>query len=127
MKIGTRRLFNPIKTKETGIVTHWSSQEEMDKNRKRFDCWQHQNKNWKKKYGLNVSLNEYDEFTKNHNIIKKIHTILDWFLEFDHDKSFTGEDLNILGKNYKAITDALPIREFISNLKRVNNNLKHCS
>jgi len=127
MKIGTRKLFNPIKTKETGIVTHWSSEEEMNKSRKRYDCWQHQNKNWKKKYGFNISLKEYDEFSKNHSLIKKIYPILDWFLEYDSMKTYSGEDLEIFGKNYQAIMDALPIRQFINNLKRVNNNLKHCS
>ena len=48
-------------------------------------------------------------------------------LMHDIDKPITGENIHIFGKNYQAIMDALPIKEFINNLQRVNNNLKHCS
>jgi len=127
MKIGTRRLVNLHKSKETGVVCHYKDQEELDAYRKKFDLWQHQNKAWKKKYGFNVTKDEFDYFNENRKIIKNIFPILDWFLELDIDKPITGENIHIFGKNYQAIMDALPIKEFINNLQRVNNNLKHCS
>ncbi len=96
----------------------YSSQEEMDTQRRLRDNIGQKIRYWRKHYGYDLSKNDYDEFSQHIDTIKNIHHLHDFICRFDYN-NLVGEDLEIYVKNHKSIKSALPIQSYLRTLKKI--------
>ena len=97
----------------------YSSKEEMITERKKRDNIGQKTRYWRKKYGYDLSKNDYEEFNKYVSIIKHIHKIHDFVCDFDPN-NIDREKLDIYTQYHKHINNALPIQDYLRTLKKIN-------
>tara|TARA_R110002020_G_scaffold80434_8_gene200701 strand:+ start:508 stop:897 length:390 start_codon:yes stop_codon:yes gene_type:complete len=98
----------------------YESKEEQIKERKKRDNISQKIRYWKKSYGYDLTKNDYEDFNKHVNIIKKIHKIHDFVVNYNYRRKSVSKDcLDTYAKNYKAINDALPIQEYLKTLNKI--------
>ena len=100
--------------------TLYSSKDEMDKARKMRDNIAQKIRYWRKKYGYDLSKNDYTEFNRHVQVIKKIYHIHDFVCQFDKSK-IGPENLDLYVQHAAAIDAALPIREYLRTLTKIED------
>ena len=101
--------------------TYYSSKDEMCKQRQLRDNIGQKIRYWRKRYGYDLSKNDYDEFNKHIDTIKNIYHIHDFMCKFDKN-NISAEGLEIYVKNHKGINNALPIQNYLKTLKLIQKN-----
>jgi len=97
-----------------------------NKQRKLNDNINNQIRYYKKKYGYDISIDEYYEFKKNINIIKKVFLFHDYIISTNQFK-IPYEKVEFYGKNYDTLKLGFSIKPFLSKLKKVNPNSENIS
>lgn len=96
----------------------YASKEEMYEQRRMRDNIGQKVRYWRKRYGYDLSKNDYDEFSKHIDTIRNVYHIHDFICRFDTN-AVSGEDLEIYVKNHKSIKNALPIQNYLRTLKKI--------
>lgn len=100
----------------------YSSKEEMRANRKAKDNVAHKIRYYRKQYGYDLSLDDYEEFVKHVPIIRNIHKIHDFVCAFDKDNpNMTRSDLNTYARKHKHIDEAMSIQSYLRTLTKIND------
>lgn len=105
--------------KETG--SFYENKEEMIKKRKERDLKGNKIRYWRRNYGYDLTLNDYDEFNSRISIIKQIHPFHDYIINFSNRKKLNGEELEFYVKNNKKIKKGLEIKEYLKTLKKIDH------
>jgi len=108
------RLFNKYTGKK------YENEEEMIKMRKKRDNHKNKIRYYRSKYNYDLNLDDYEEFNKNLHLIKNIHDIHNFFINYNPDDEIKKDDLNMYIIKHKFIKDALPIQDYVKTLKKID-------
>ena len=97
----------------------YKSKEDMIDARRMRDNKSQKIKYWRKTYGYDLKLNDYEDFKKNVKIIKSIHKIHDFVCNWNPNVSLADKDLDLYASNYKKIKAALPIQPYLRSLTKL--------
>ena len=98
----------------------YESVDEMNNERKKRDNEAQKIRYWRKRYGFDLTHEDYELFNQNINIIKKIYPIYDLIINFDKNK-VNGDNLDEYAKNWDKIKLGLEIKDYLLTLKKINN------
>ena len=75
---------------------------------------------WRKVYNYDLINDDYDEFNSHVKLIRKIHKIHDFVINYNYNKkTINACDLELYSKNYDAIMLVLPIMKYLKTLKKI--------
>ena len=99
-------------------LKNYESVNEMNNERKLRDNKAQKIRYWRKKYGFDLKIEDYENFNQNIQIIKKTYNIFDLIINFDKNK-INGDNLDIYAKNWDNINLGLEIKEYLQKLKKI--------
>ena len=98
---------------------YYNSREEMVNNRKSVDNIKQKIRYWKRKYGYDLTLKDYDEFKNHSSNIKHIYDIHDWFVDYKIGDPIPETIHGIFFARQIYILRALLSQEYIRTLKKI--------
>ena len=98
----------------------YESEEEMIKMRKIRDNHKNKIRYYRSRYNYDLTLEDYEEFNKNIHLIKNIHDIHNFFINYKPDDEIKKSDINMYIKKHKFIHDALHIQDYVKTLKKID-------
>lgn len=111
----------PSKLYDCKTQSYFNSKDEQLKERKRRDLISQKIRYWKKTYNYDLQKEDYDEFNKHVNIIKKVHKFHDFIVNYNEkNKTISKSHLELYAKNYKEIKIGLTIKDYLKTLKKIN-------
>jgi hypothetical protein len=103
--------------KDTGL--YYENKEEMIKKRKERDLKANKIRYWRKNYGYDLDINDYDDFNQRINIIKNVYPLHDYIINFSNKKKLNGEELEFYVKHVKKIKKGLEIKDYLRTLNKI--------
>ena len=79
---------------------------------------------YKNRYGYIINKNDYNEFKKNINVIKKIYKFHDFICNVNQYK-IPYQYVEIYAKNYSILQKGFSIKPYLLKLKKFDPNQKH--
>jgi hypothetical protein len=101
-------------------LKEYENKEEMDIERKKRDNISQKIRYWRKRYGFDLTKEDYEMFNENINIIKKIYPIYDLIINFDKNK-LNPDLLNEYATNWTKLNLGLTIKDYLITLKKIKN------
>ena len=113
----------PSKLYDCKTDTYFNSKEEQLEERRRRDNIAQKIRYWRKTYNYDLNKSDYDDFKKNVHIIKKVHKLHDFIINYNQNKkTFTKDMMEIYAKNYNTINKGLEIQNYLKTLKKIGDN-----
>jgi len=104
----------------------YESKEKMLSLRRENDNKKQKVRYWRKQYGYDLSLDDYDKFKEITHIIRYVYKYHDFLLKYDPEipEKMNKDDLEIYVKNHKFFKKTVPHLKYIKSLKKINTNEK---
>lgn len=109
--------------KDTGLF--YENKEEMLLKRKEKDLKANKIRYWRKKYGYDITLQDYDAFKERVHIIKNIYPLHDYIINFTNRKKLNGSELDFYVKYNKKIKKGLEIKDYLKTLTKIEDKEKN--